>query len=543
MPARQRDRRSGFAIHRTAGLALVVFSVATLSAGSIKYQVVDDIHGDAIAGARLVLSGAMLDMPLVGSTDAAGLVRFADLPEGEYSFSAEKAGYLPLRRGAEPWAEPLKVKGADETRVTVTMSKFRAISGSVMPQTGALPRGVSVYAIRIRRGPPEYRLEEEQLAQTDDGGNFRITHLSPGRYAVCASARTTSAVALPVCYPDATSPASGVPVDVRFTEEVSHIALVTRSVGTGDSRLEGMISSLPGAPDRAEVLLCLIAPGAPPIAVATTSGQIGRPFRFSGVPAGSYALVAVPKDSRLKELRGMERVQVPTEAASSLTIALTPSEAISGRAELQKMALVSPDNAEGRSAMLPAAGVTVYAESDVLSLSGLPERVTGATGDFKLEGAVKGLTYLCSVKSPKGTYIYSIEQRNTTLAGAPFPIVAGAGAVRITLRDDGGSIEGTALRDNAPMYRAFVVLAPRDRDKQHLFRTATSAVAGSFRLTDIAPGSYDLFGLDRNEEDMYYEPGYLGRFLDRAAKVVVTPGGVSHLDLQVIDPSVGHAGK
>lgn len=429
IPARLRDRRSGLAIHWAVALASVVFSVATLSAGSIRCQVVDDIHGSPIAGSRLVLSGAVLDLPHVGATDAAGLVTFTNLPEAEYSLSAEKAGYSPVRLGAESWTGILRVKGADETRVILTMAKFRVISGSVVPQAGAPSEGVSVYAIRVRRGPPEFRPDEEQLAQTDNTGSFRITHLSPGRYAVCASAGTTSAAALPVCYPDSTSPASGVPVDVRFTEEVSHIVLACRTVGIDGSRLEGMIAPLPGSPDGAEVLLYLIAPGAPPIAVAATSGQIGRPFRFNGVPAGNYALVAVPKDPRLKELRGMERVQVPTEAASGLTIALTPAETISGHAALEKMAPVSPDNAERRRAMLPATGVTVYAESDVLSLSGLLERVTGASGDFKLEGAVKGLTYLCSVKSPKGTYVYSVEQGDTTLAGAPFPIVAGAGAV------------------------------------------------------------------------------------------------------------------
>lgn len=59
------------------------------------------------------------------------------------------------------------------------------------------------------------------------------------------------------------------------------------------------------------------------------------------------------------------------------------------------------------------------------------------------------------------------------------------------------------------MCRVFVVLAPRDRNKQQLFRTATSAIHGSYRLTDIAPGNYDHFGLDRNGEDVYRESGYL----------------------------------
>ena len=80
-----------------------------------------------------------------------------------------------------------------------------------------------------------------------------------------------------------------------------------------------------------------------------------------------------------------------------------------------------------------------------------------------------------------------------------------------------------------------MVLATEDRKKQHLFRTATSAADGSFRLTDIGPGNYDLFALDQNDDDMFYEPGYLSRFLDRAAKVSVSPAGNSHLEIDVID--------
>ena len=538
-------------LSRTAPRVFQAIAVAwcltavTLSAGTIRCQVIDDIHGSGVAGSRLVLSGAKVDPPRVGTTDSAGIFSFQGLPKGDYSVTVEKAGYYLHVPGSERWAGPVSVMGdSGDTRVTITLVKFRSVSGSVLPQGATSADTMDVYAVGLHRGPPEFRHEDRASAQTDEAGNFRLSPLSPGRYAVCATVRGVSispAANLPVCYPDPAHSTVSSPVDLRFTEEVSHIVLATTP--TGGVSIEGTVASLPGVPDGAELSLYLVAPGPPATPISAIAAQVGKRFRFTGVPPGGYTLVAFPKDARLKEMRGIEQVHVSTEDIAGTGIRLAAPEVIAGQAALEKMPLTAFDRSQAPNAILPVAGVVVYAESEVLSLTGSPERMTNTSGEFKLEGAVQGLSYLVSVRSPKGTYISSVSQGERTLDGAPFPISAGAGNIRITLRDDGGNIDGLALRPGAPMHGAFIVLAPEDRRKQHLFRTATSAADGSFRLTDIAPGNYDLVGLNQNDDDMFYEPDYLSRFLERATKVTVSPARNSHLEVEVIDTGSRRAAR
>lgn len=231
-------------------------------------------------------------------------------------------------------------------------------------------------------------------------------------------------------------------------------------------------------------------------------------------------LIVLPTEMRLKDMRGVEPLTVSTEAITGLKVAAVRAGAISGTAEM-----------EGK----PMAGVSVSVLSNSLDVLTSPMQATNASGAFRFEGAVKGLTYQMNVAPPKGAYVSSVTQGDSNLAGPPFSVSAEGGPIRVVLRDDGGEIEGKVLRNRAPAPRAFVVLAPVDARKNFALRSVDAKADGSFEVRDIAPGPYRLFALDRNDDDLYYEPDYLARFRAQAVEVSVAPRGTKQLETQAID--------
>ncbi len=103
----------------------------------------------------------------------------------------------------------------------------------------------------------------------------------------------------------------------------------------------------------------------------------------------------------------------------------------------------------------------------------------------------------------KGSYISHVEQNSRDLPGGPFPERSWRApySIHITMRDDGGSVQGAVRKKEGVVDPGLVVLAPVDRSREHLFRTAKAGKDGSFQLSDIAPGDYDIYAFSRNDED------------------------------------------
>ncbi len=103
------------------------------------------------------------------------------------------------------------------------------------------------------------------------------------------------------------------------------------------------------------------------------------------------------------------------------------------------------------------------------------------------------------------------------------------------MRDDGGSIQGAVRKKEGVVDPGFVVLAPVDRSREHLFRTAKAAKDGSFQLSDIAPGDYDIYAFSRNDEDQFMEDLYLRQFSSQATRLTIAPKDSGRQDLDLID--------
>ena len=89
--------------------------------------------------------------------------------------------------------------------------------------------------------------------------------------------------------------------------------------------------------------------------------------------------------------------------------------------------------------------------------------------------------------------------------GAAGVAAAGKSLIELLLNPNGGTVAGRVVdADGAPTAGALVVLVPQPWNQRpsHLYKVVPADERGAFILRGIAPGKYEVFGL---------EPGRLGR--------------------------------
>lgn len=155
-------------------------------------------------------------------------------------------------------------------------------------------------------------------------------------------------------------------------------------------------------------------------------------------------------------------------------------------------------------------------------------------GELRITGTVKGQEYLVGPGSNfGGGYVASFKQGPRDLVAGAIPLVAGGDPIRILLKRDGGRIEGNVTDRDQPPWRAFVVAAPRDRRIGPWFRFTNTRSDGSFQLVNVPPGEYDVFALERNDDDSFFNADYLRGFAGLSKPVRVEAGSASSVSLSL----------
>ena len=236
--------------------------------------------------------------------------------------------------------------------------------------------------------------------------------------------------------------------------------------------------------------------------------------------------------------RSFEALQVGTQPIDDVTITFDAPNPIAGKIEIEQPA--EPRREGDRAPVaLPAAKVRVTANCALLGFFGVITTTTDEQGQFRIDNPAAGETYALTVTAPADTYITSLTGGDHELVHAPFPVTAGGGPVHILLKRDGGKIAGTIQKRDGVNAPAFVVLAPKDSKAEQFFRTATASNDGTFTLAAIAPGEYNLFAFDHNEEDEYFEDAYLRAYASKAIAVTIQPNSSLAFSLEALDALKG----
>jgi hypothetical protein len=375
----------------------------TTGTSAISGVVVDATTSRPVPGAVVILSN--LDSSVAtrphALTDSRGRFVFMDLPASDsYYLGARRFGYAYTRYG---WSAPDQSRAiADISRVVVADGQWRsdlriplwrtgAISGRVVDERGEPVVGVVVRAFTQGTISGHSQLVGGPLTTTDDRGVYRISGMSPGRYAVSVLSVQSTVLST--------------------TEDV----LQTRPLGALQAGgLSGTRGSTVAGPTidvtpRHRLALTNFATPPPP---GSESARAYPPLFFPGVTDGRQAQVLeigygsnrTDVDFQLEPVRVVRvsgRVDAPSGARPGLLRLMPEGRERLGFGSEAATTLIEPD---GRFTFLnvPAGSYTLLAQASVIEfgtvspfprLSEAPGFPGGGAGVGSLPGA-PGLSYI-----------------------------------------------------------------------------------------------------------------------------------------------------
>jgi hypothetical protein len=141
--------------------------------------------------AIVTLSGGALAVGRSAVTDDEGRFVIARVPDGEFTLSATRPGFIKAAFGASRPGRPgtpLAVRGgANRSDLTISMTHGSALAGVIRDASGDPAPFMRVEAIRIRHLSAGDRAEKQGEARADDRGEFRIFGLPAGDYVLAAT--------------------------------------------------------------------------------------------------------------------------------------------------------------------------------------------------------------------------------------------------------------------------------------------------------------------------------------------------------------------
>ncbi len=529
-------------------LAALLPCLAQAPAGAqIDGIVVDTITGAPVRRAVIQLrisGGGGAILPSVENADYAavtgpdGTFHFEQLPPGTYSLSYSRSGYLQPRgsSGYSPRAVRVSV-GQAVKGLRYGLIPQSVVSGRVLDDEGDPVEGVQVSLLAFRYSGGVRRLDRlSEVGTTNDRGEYRIAHVPAGKYLLQASLdrlppgsalltgpRTPGAPLLTFAstfYPGAADPGQALRVEVHAGQELSGIDIPLQR--TTMVRVSGRVIGPDGAPMPRAFLTLLSAQSHLPAGFGAPSDAAGN-FSLNNVRSGSYMLSAVS---------GTTSILVPLEVGSTdiagFTAQASPTVSVHGSVAVEDAVRnfnLATVNVQLRFADSGAPAAAVRAESD---------------GSFNLANLSPG-RYIASVFcGTPGAYVQSISAGGEELLGHDFELAVASGGLRIVLRTDSATLNGTVEAPNAAVGQAdrqgrpsviFIPADPRQRGVDAITSAPVSS-KNSFEVRGLRPGDYLAFAFDDVDESVLQDPEFLTSLEPLGTRVQLSPGATQTVTLK-----------
>jgi hypothetical protein len=353
-----------------------------------------------------------------------------------------------------------------------------------------------------------------------------LDRLPPGS-AVIAAPRAPGAPLVSFAstfYPGAADPGQALRIDVHAGQELSGIDIPLQR--TAMVRVSGRVIGPDGAPMPQAFLTLISAQSHMPTGFGAPADAAGN-FILNNVRSGSYNLSAVS---------GKTSILVPLEVGSTdiagFTAQASPPVSLHGSVALEDAA---------RSFNL--AGVNVQLRS---AESGAPAASVRAAADgaFILENIPPG-RYIASVFcGTPGAYVQSISAGGEELLGHDFDLSAAAGGLRIALRTDSATLNGTVESSDGTngsgagqgdrQGRPAVILVPADSRQRGVDAITSAPVSAknSFEVRGLRPGDYLAFAFDDVDESLLQDPEFLASLEPLGTRVQLSPGATQTVTLK-----------
>jgi hypothetical protein len=456
---------------------------------------------------RASLIAAEQPAQFAAKTDALGYFRLTSVVVGDFTLSAQKAGYLRTNYGSTGPGElgaVIAVRGGPALDLSVPLLPSGAITGRISnAQADAFDDGVVQLLSTVWMKGRARNLVVAQ-ERPDDLGSYRFGKLSPGKYYVVFVPQVhASGKAPPVAdlgsrlrnitnpvrtfFPAAAKFSAAVPVIVELGAEEDDININVQGKTLYDvrGRVAGHASgeSSMGLVPEDEDLTAV------PLAVAEI--QSDGSFQFFKVSPGAYNLIYRGSDGVGSSL--VHRLLEISDAdVNEVSLQVPPPTIISGKIEM--------DSREK----------TAYGSQIAIGLSPADDLIgAGATatsnadGTFRIEGCGPG-RYVINVRPPSGFYVRTIttstgvELLDGTVRVEGVPV-----QLNIALRSGSAQVEGTikpAAGDDTrhPAGRStYYAMIPEVRPADGFgIRFGRTDSTGYFRIPDLPPARYQIFAFE-----------------------------------------------
>ena len=544
---------------------------AAVPKGRIAGRVVAADTGRPVVRARVLLQGAGIAGGRGALTDDEGRFEVVELPEGRYTLTAGKTGFITLSYGQRrPLQSGTPIQLADGQQLTgidFSLPRGSVIAGHVFDENGDPLPGASVRAARYEYAQGTRQLVPVGAATTDDLGAFRIWGLNPGEYYVSATlppfgpggrgfggpppllagrggrggpatdSRGSEGEQVgyaPTFYPGVPAVNDARPLSVGLSMEVPNVDFNVLLVRT--ARVSGHVVNPDGTPVTSGNVTLLPEGG----------GQRGRQgiggtfgtridwdgsFAMANVTPGRFVLRARGDDAETPQF-AVQPLTVGESDLSNLTVILSPAAVVTGTVSFQ--------STQGQS--VPDPGQIRVAAPLVDTFDVGPNQLARVqrNGTFTLGGVQAGTHLFRAQGAPRGWMLKSVLVSGRDVIDTPIELRSGQklADVQLIFIDRLTEVSGSIADDRGAPVTEFTLLAfPVDEDlwraqSRHIM-TARPDQNGRYQMRGLPAGDYFLVAVDPSEQGEWFEPAYLSAHVNGATRFSLAEGDVKTQDFRL----------
>ena len=528
-------------------------------------------------------------------TDSQGRFAFDNLQPGTYKLIFAANGYARQdygQRGTGGSGIPIVLNaGQVKNDIVMRMSQLAAVGGRITDSSGLPVAGVPVQLFRFAYDESGQRkLQRAATTQTDDRGDYRMFHLSPGRYFLNAGN-----------LPGQSGPVGPLPFDLISqglggnvnSNRIPEKYTLSYYPGVEDANASSPIDVPPGA-DLNGVNMTLRVQqafrirgnivdsrtGQPPASASINlTFQTNDPLNPTNVNTSDGTPSYIPSDGTF-ELRNISSgtytisVTLPNPVSQNLPPNFSSMSSADQRAYIDAMnaasgsaprasAAINVVNSDVDGVQLrpsPGGSITGRIRSDQDPATPAPEfsflrlqlktvdssapassngitaqsRPAGADGTFRIDNIWQGEYRLSLAGLPSGYYVKEARLGELDLLGGNLRFSgADARVLDIVISPRTGQVDGSVTNSQGqPVPGARVVLIPeRNRERAELFRPATADPSGHFNIAAVAPGDYKLVAWEFIEPYAFFDRDLLKQADDSGKPVRVTESSKQTIDV------------
>jgi protocatechuate 3,4-dioxygenase beta subunit len=501
-------------------------------------------------------------------TDSQGRFAFDNLQPGTYKLIFASIGYARQdygQRGASGSGIPIILNaGQEKSDIVMRMSQVAAVGGRISDSSGLPIAGVPVQLFHFAYDETGQRkVQRAATTVTDDRGDYRIFHLSPGRYFLNAgnlpgqtgpTGLSTDILSLGlgpnvnsnripekytlIYYPGVDDANSAAPIDVPSGADLSGLNISLRVQQSFRVRGSVVDSRTGQPPPSASITLSLQA--LDPSNFANVNTSDGTPnynsadgtFELRNVSSGAYTISAAlpnPVSSRLppdfanmssadqrayidaisgasaSTPRASAAIHVVNSDVDGIQLKVSPGGSIAGRFRTDQDPSVPAPEYTFLRIQLKALDVAAPATPNGITAQSRP---SGADGTFRIDNLWQGEYRLSLAGLPAGYYVKEARLGELDLLSGNLRYSGtDTRMLDIVISPRTGLVDGTVTNSQGqPVPGARVVLIPeRNRDRAELFRPVTADPSGHFSIAAVAPGDYKLAAWEAIEPYAFFE--------------------------------------